>query len=803
MAIRQRRASLITVLFFVFLMAPIMSQTHAASIGTPPSADESLEQNDEPYPTGTLDTSAVTPTETTESIQDDADRDTVEPTLESETIHPAIDVPASEGSRAEGRMISSSADPTLIFEATTSDSMSAEGVEVVIQSSEQGRINTLFLDASGAASTSLPFGAYTAVISDPNGIYDNVIRTFTFTTDGQVVPLLLETYASHGSARFVATTSDGRSAEGITIQVSSEEFVHTYPAREFDAENSATVVRLPYGMYRYTIPPTGTYEGVTNIFVIDEPTETVRVTLTALPGGSITLIATTGDGQSAEGASVELLDADGNPIHSGQLDVANTIVFRNVVFGEYRFTVDPVTAHDNYSSDIFTFDEDRIITFDLMASGSGSLTVTVREEGSETPIPGASVSIQRAGTESPVVTGTTDEAGRLTTAILPAGSYAVTVSHPDYIQSPANEVQLDGNTTRVIDLAPAPTETETPIVTVTPIPSETAAPLPSETATVTPSPSETETVTPEPSVTSTVAVTPEPSQTATVTPQPNVTPAETVTPEPSQTAAVTPEPSETATATTTVTPVETVTPESSVTPVETVTPIPSETPTQPVTPEPSETATVAPEPSETPSATATVTPAPTQVIEETQMQTSFRLCANDDCTPPYNTGADGFTVSWTVTEDTEARIDASRLASAGASGQPISLSALQQDPEGSYTITATIEDGVATGLSRPIPVGFYRVCLNPLLVGPDGSTIVLADVPACDAVQLTTDGPVPNETGEETESVPFSIVIVGAPEIVPPADPENPPLSTDELVQQLVELLIEILEEILAESVGS
>lgn len=285
------------------------------------------------------------------------------------------------------------------------------------------------------------------------------------------------------------------------------------------------------------------------------------------------------------------------------------------------------------------------------------------------------------------------------------------------------------------------------------------------------------TPTAEPSVTPSPSMTPE--QTVTPSPSPSTTP---VTPDPSP--SVTPSPSPSVTPSTT--PVETTTPVASETPV-TPSPSPSVTPSEtPVTPSPSPSITpsVTPEQTVTPDSTVTPDPSPSVTPESTMLplETSLTLCSNPECTPPYTTGADGFTASWTVTEQTGtgALVQQAEIASIGGGSRgSVSLSALQQDAPQSWIITAVIKDGVATGFSEPLPLGGYRVCLNPVLTGPDGSTIVLPDVPPCDAVQLTEEGVV-LDGGDTSEGdpVPFSAVIIGAPEIIPPA--QEPPGQDDE-----------------------
>ena len=340
--------------------------------------------------------------------------------------------------------------------------------------------------------------------------------------------------------------------------------------------------------------------------------------------------------------------------------------------------------------------------------------------------------------------------------------YTLTITGNGYEPVTRNiDIQADDvlvQTTLTTIATPTAEPSATP---VTPSPSPSTTPV-----TPSPSPSVTPSVTP-----SETPVTPSPSPSVT----PSTTPSKTTTPTASETP-VTPSPSPSVTPSTT--PSETP-PSPSVTPPVTpsttpVTPSPSPSVTPSVTPPVTPSTTPSPSPSMTPSPSPSpsVTPTPGQQVP---LETSLTLCANPDCTPPYNTGADGFTASWTVTEqtDTGAMAEQAKIASINGGSGSVSLSALQQDAPQTWTITAIIQDGVASGFSEALPLGGYRVCLNPVLIGPDGSTIVLPSVPPCDTVQLTEEGTIVDGENATGEPVPFSAVIIGAPEIIPPA--QEPP----------------------------
>lgn len=166
--------------------------------------------------------------------------------------------------------------------------------------------------------------------------------------------------------------------------------------------------------------------------------------------------------------------------------------------------------------------------------------------------------------------------------------------------------------------------------------------------------------------------------------------------------------------------------------------------------------------------TPTATAEPIGEATGRPLELSFRLCGNEDCTQS-NSGADGYTVSWTVTGDErELRqiVDNGAVASIGmaAGAEPVSLAAYQSAQPASWTITAVLQGGVATGLSEPLPLGIYTVCLNPLLVGPNGSTIRIAETSTCDRIELGETGPI-----ADVQMATFSAVIVGEP-VVMPAD---------------------------------
>ncbi len=130
---------------------------------------------------------------------------------------------------------------------------------------------------------------------------------------------------------------------------------------------------------------------------------------------------------------------------------------------------------------------------------------------------------------------------------------------------------------------------------------------------------------------------------------------------------------------------------------------------------------------------------PGNAVSQGTLTTSFTLCANADCAAPHDTSLDGSTVTWTVTEQAGSAFvlpGTIALASAGSGGTGTTLQAQATDQ---HTITAVLEDGVATG-SLDLPVGGYTVCLQSNLTGADGSTIPLAGEESCDTVRLTEDG---------------------------------------------------------------
>src|SRR5690606_36949955 len=140
------------------------------------------------------------------------------------------------------------------------------------------------------------------------------------------------------------------------------------------------------------------------------------------------------------------------------------------------------------------------------------------------------------------------------------------------------------------------------------------------------------------------------------------------------------------------------------------------------------------------------------------------------CTPPHATDLDSFTVTWTVTpQDTRAtrEIASAELASVGPVGAPVTLATYQAAQP--ITITAVIQDGMATGTSEPIPVGAYSVCLNPVLTGPNSETFSIADDDLCSVVQLTVDG-------VAGDGAAFGIVVGDDPVVTPtdPVDPDEP-----------------------------
>lgn len=722
--------------------------------------------------------------------------------------------------------------------ATTSG-LSAEGVEIQVRNLDDSYVAAGMLDASNTLELPrLPYGTYIFSVSDRYGVFSADDGRFTIDSAAITVPFTL-VGVTGGAVLLDGTTSDGGQVE-TWIDVFG---ANGSPVAQgiLDRELDFAIPRLPDGTYTFLVRGQDIYGEVEGSFTVDSADLTVDFTLTALPYGSLTLTVTATDGGNVRDLQFSLYDDD-TGIYAGYMFEEDGIALQQrLPYGTYRVTVwDPYYVYQTVMEQ-FTFSPD---------ATEMHLTVSPESEYNAVHFSGTTddggnpqrvfVDVQGAT----IYAGTSlDSNGAATLPRLPYGEYTYRISDPYLIYTgetgtftvdatsltigfdlvaaePHGMVTFKGTTSdggsssdvriaiqpfgnfraapmmddleyvflrapygdytfKVVDQEGIykPVEGTFTVDGPTLVVNFTLEPvIPAPTPTpVTPTPTPV-TPTPTPVTPTPTPVTPTPTP---VTP----TPTETVTPEPSETATVTPEPSETATAT--VTPVETGTPEPSVTPAETTTPEPSVTPIETVTPEPS--------PSVTPGATttpvetpvSTTTPAPAQV----PMETSFTLCGNEECAPPHNTGADGFTASWTVTEETEVSSLArqTKIASVHGGSGSVPLSALQQDAPRSWTITAVIQGGVATGLSEPLPLGDYRVCLNPILTGPDGSTIRIANGALCDLVTLTQDGPVPADPGSEREPAAFAVVLLGAPDIIPPAteppgqdgDPSETPAPPD------------------------
>lgn len=184
-----------------------------------------------------------------------------------------------------------------------------------------------------------------------------------------------------------------------------------------------------------------------------------------------------------------------------------------------------------------------------------------------------------------------------------------------------------------------------------------------------------------------------------------------------------------------------------VTPTE---PVVTETPTVPATEPPVTEEPTEPSVTEEPTEPATEEP----VVQGAAVPVSLALCANDTCTPPYRTDADGFIATWEFTKVAEAR--------------PGIRSFAQLAPE-TVTVTAVIQNGTATATTPTLAAGTWNACLQPVVTRADGATIRLFDAQQCETVTIAANGEVAAVESILPASVALAIV-GGATDPVSPPD---------------------------------
>lgn len=609
----------VAMLFMPSLVSPLVTVTRAEGEATPTAGEPMIVEDTTPD-TSTLpppeppgDTSTIEHTGTN-AIDDEASGSSSGASLTTQAEDGGEPDPADEA--AAGTLT------VTVLSSATNEAIAGASVSI--------RDEIGMLEAEGVTGSD---GTFTTLDALPSGNHELHIAAVGYVSttewawvDGPITHTMLLHPKLDGVLSLTVTDPEMTPIPGASVLIrdSAGAEVASGPS---DGEGTFATGILSGGWYDVSVTADGYLDGYTRAFI--EGDTSAAVTLEPRREGTLTIVVIDlSSGDAVPAATVIVRTTENVEMASGATDAAGRFVsetalpsaWYNVEVQATGYSPSTMGVHVNGPTETSIGLEPRI---------AGTLTVTVVDDTTDAPIPGAAVIVRdRDGNEA--ASGATDGSGAFAVD-LPGGDYTVEATAEGFYRSSIS-TRVSGDTPVSLGLQPRVPGMVTATVTVTA--TETATATPSETATSTA------------------------TQTATATSEPR-----------------------------------------------------GESESQP-------------------------------------MELSFTLCGNENCTPPHNTGADGYTASWTVTEQPQAK-------RAG-------IMAFQQPQGASTIVTAVLQGGVATGFSEPLPLGGYEVCLSPLLTGPDGSTIRIAGRETCEVVELTEA----DQTGEPA-TASFAAVIVGDPQVTP------------------------------------
>jgi hypothetical protein len=188
------------------------------------------------------------------------------------------------------------------------------------------------------------------------------------------------------------------------------------------------------------------------------PPETSPAPPLAAPGGPpVRGHVRRAGGAPVQGATVTLIDRNGNQVGRGQSEPDGSFLLRTPGAASYTL-VAAATAHRPQAVTVLV--GSRPADVDLLLTGTSSLTGTVRAASDGTPVPGATASLADESGEI-VAVGRTGQTGRFLLAGLTAGSYTLAVSAPPTSASAPHcapaavpvTIAEGGQTTRDMELA--------------------------------------------------------------------------------------------------------------------------------------------------------------------------------------------------------------------------------------------------------------------------------------------------------------------------------------------------------------
>ncbi len=214
-------------------------------------------------------------------------------------------------------------------------------------------------------------------------------------------------------------------------------------------------VPLPSDTYFISLQRPGYSMTVTTVQVSGDFTKTLRMkSVTA--GGVLSITALdSATSQPIAGATVHVIDDNADTVAIGTTDSSGVFTSDQIPAGLYEGAVShPDYLGENYLLSVYG---DSSAIASLVPNTPGAVTVTVLDAKTDSPIPNASITVRSRVSGDTVTTGLTNANGMLVTAQLPAGSYQISASHPDYLDDSrgTSSVTVSGDVHRTARLNPS------------------------------------------------------------------------------------------------------------------------------------------------------------------------------------------------------------------------------------------------------------------------------------------------------------------------------------------------------------
>lgn len=166
-------------------------------------------------------------------------------------------------------------------------------------------------------------------------------------------------------------------------------------------------------------------------------------------GGDLEVVAEDADGNSIENATVEVTDADGNVVASGETDSNGNFYADHLAAGDYDIEI----THTDYEAqmDTVTIEDGAVTsaTYNLAEDETtGSVSVDVFDDGEHVH----DVEVRLVDADGNVAYDATGGDGSVNFESVVTGDYTVEVDHPDYDETLTQDITVEENQTSDVSL---------------------------------------------------------------------------------------------------------------------------------------------------------------------------------------------------------------------------------------------------------------------------------------------------------------------------------------------------------------